>query len=163
MFWWQLFQLTMRAASIAHPRLKYAASFAILGLDVIEVSDDGSGIPRESRPYTATKHATSKIRNFDDIYTTSQTLGFRGEALFCLANISEKLVVATRTADEKVGQKLEFGRNGSLNQQKAQARRVGTTVSVHGFFNALPVRRADLKKRISVQRQRVFSMMQGCK
>jgi len=66
------------------------------GLDVIEVSDDGSGVPSHSRPLMAMKHATSKIRSFNDLYennfipdqnsTPRQNLGFRGEALFCLAN-----------------------------------------------------------------------------
>lgn len=64
------------------------------GLDIVEVSDDGSGVPMESRHFMAMKHATSKIRNFDEIYSTD-SLGFRGEALFCLANISGGLVVAT--------------------------------------------------------------------
>jgi DNA mismatch repair ATPase MutL len=112
----------------------------------------------------AMKHATSKIRHFDDIYETD-TLGFRGEALFCLANISNKMVVATRTADQPLGQKLEFTREGYLQHDTVcpVPRKVGTTVAVVKLFDALPVRRADLVKRIQAQRREVFLMVQGCK
>jgi DNA mismatch repair protein PMS2 len=137
------------------------------GMDVIEVSDDGCGVPIESRPYMAQKHATSKITSFDDIYTGSLpgTLGFRGEALFCLANLSENLVIVTRTAQDPLGQKMEFRRDGFLATDKGSMmpRKVGTTVAVVKLFDALPVRRADFCKRIQAQRAKVVSLMQGCK
>lgn len=134
-------------------------------MDVIEVSDDGSGVPLSSRPFMAQKHATSKIRSFDDIYQNhTSTLGFRGEALFCLANISENLVVVTRTKEDSLGQKLEYMANGELDVESVTMipRKVGTTVAVSKLFHALPVRRADLIKRIKVQRAKVVSMIQGC-
>lgn len=132
---------------------------------MIEVSDDGSGVPLSSRPFMATKHATSKIRSFDDIYQNhTSTLGFRGEALFCLANISENLVVVTRTKDDSLGQKLEYLANGELDTDSITMvpRKVGTTVAVGKLFHSLPVRRADLIKRIKAQRAKVVSMIQGC-
>ncbi len=135
------------------------------GLDVIEVSDDGSGVPLNSRPFVAQKHATSKIRSFQDIYNhTCTTLGFRGEALFCLANLSENLVLVTRTRQDVLGQKLEYLKNGALDVQSITSvpRKVGTTVAVSKLFHALPVRRADLIKRIKAQRSKVVSMIQGC-
>jgi DNA mismatch repair protein PMS2 len=140
------------------------------GMDVVEVSDDGCGVPASCRPFLAQKHATSKISAFDDIYnnsTMNATLGFRGEALFCLANLSANLVVVTRTADEEMGQKLQFRRDGSLllaenNADTWVPRKVGTTVAVVQLFDALPVRRADFCKRIVAQRVKVFSLMQGC-
>ena len=93
------------------------------GLEAIEVSDNGSGVPLSSRPLMAMKHATYKLRQFDDLYQNNQdapsgndnnntngddrsytacapTLGFRGDALFCLANLSRSLVVSTRTSDD---------------------------------------------------------------
>lgn len=90
------------------------------GLEAIEVCDNGHGVPKSSRPFMATKHATSKLRRFEDLYKDNDmtrirghddnedcdendcapTLGFRGEALFCLANLSRSLVVSTRTIDE---------------------------------------------------------------
>jgi len=136
------------------------------GLDLIEVSDDGGGVPRTSRPLLAMKHATSKIRTFDDFYRdthSGQNLGFRGEALFCLANLSENLVVSTRAEGDDVGEKLEFGTNGYVRDGSVATipRKVGTTVSVVKLFHSLPVRRTDLMRRIKAQRARLMKMMQG--
>jgi len=83
-------------------------------MDVIEVADNGCGVPLSSRALMATKHTTSKIRSFQDLYEDSTggdrvlTLGFRGEALFCLANLSQNLIVSTKTADDTVGQRMHF-------------------------------------------------------
>jgi DNA mismatch repair protein PMS2 len=68
------------------------------GVDVIEVSDDGCGVPSESRPLLAMKHATSKIRSFDELYLDTydngqmqlKSLGFRGEALFFLGEFESE-------------------------------------------------------------------------
>jgi DNA mismatch repair protein PMS2 len=116
----------------------------------------------------ATQHATSKIRSFDDIYrdgNDTSTLGFRGEALFSLANLSQNLVVATRTASEPLATKLEFRQDGRLDDSKtcSVARKVGTTVAVVKLFHRLPVRRADLSKTIKSQRDKLLKLMQGCK
>jgi DNA mismatch repair protein PMS2 len=146
------------------------------GLDIVEVSDDGCGVPAVSRPYMAHPHATSKIRSFQDIYndtttlaatastSTTTSLGFRGEALFCLANLSEKLVVATRTATEPVGQQMEFRHDGSLNLESIRPvpRKVGTTVAVVQLLGSLPVRRSDMMRRISQQRAKLMRLMEGC-
>jgi DNA mismatch repair protein PMS2 len=83
-------------------------------MDVIEVADNGCGVPLQSRSLMATKHATSKIRSFQDLYEDKDggekglTLGFRGEALFCLANLSQNLVVSTKTMNDTVGQRMHF-------------------------------------------------------
>eukprot|EP00978_Attheya_sp_CCMP212_P021349 scaffold62195_cov54-Attheya_sp.AAC.2 len=153
-----------------------------IGIDIVEVTDDGSGVPLESRPLLAMKHATSKIRTFDNIYEDSATclttssregmmhvpgqkqLGFRGEALFCLANLSQKLVVSTRTATNDLGQKMEFNHDGKLLESSITdiSRKVGTTVAVVKLFDALPVRRADMIKRIKAQRAKMLRLMQSC-
>lgn len=116
----------------------------------------------------ATQHATSKIRSFDDIYSDGEemsTLGFRGEALFSLANLSQSLVVATRTAAEALAQRLEFRQDGQLDESKTCSvpRKIGTTVAVVKLFHWLPVRRADLSKTIKAQRDKLMKLMQGCK
>ena len=68
------------------------------GSETIEVCNDGCGESLKSRPYMAMRHATLKLQYFDDLYSSSlcQDLGFRGEALFCLAHISKSLVVTVR-------------------------------------------------------------------
>ena len=137
------------------------------GLDIVEVSDDGCGVPVPSRPFLAHPSATSKIRSFEDIYnhTACTSLGFRGEALFCLANLSEKLVVATRTCDEYVAQKMEFGHDGALvpDSVTPTPRKTGTTVAVLKLLHSLPVRRADMERRIVQHRSKMMRLMEGCK
>ena len=142
------------------------------GLDVIEVSDDGSGVPKHSRPLLAMKHATSKIMNFDDLYKDEvidgklqpHKLGFRGEALFSLVQISQNLIVCTRTEDEEMAQQMQFNRDGYLDPNSVQdvARKVGTTVAVVKLFDKLPVRRADMIKRLKAQKAKVIRLMQAC-
>ena len=136
------------------------------GMEIIEVSDDGSGVPPASRPLLATRYATSKIRNFEDIYEgTGLSMGFRGEALFSLACLSDKLVVATRTAEEELGEKFEFGRDGALDPSSVERfpRKVGTTVAVVKPFRALPARRADIARRIRAERTKLYMLMESCK
>ena len=115
------------------------------------------------------KHATSKISSFEDLYSDDNpeppSLGFRGEALFCLCNISQNFIITTRTAEERIGQKLEFNRDGTLNDSKVEyiPKKVGTSVQIHKIFSNLPVRRMDFTKRIKSQRARLLKLMQNCK
>lgn len=90
-------------------------------------------------------------------------MGFRGEALFCLSNLSGSLIVATRTADQELAQKLTFRRDGSLDASSVceMPRKIGTTVAVVRLLEALPVRRADMIRRITSQRGRLMKMMVG--
>ncbi|CAB9504250.1 protein MutL [Seminavis robusta] len=133
------------------------------GLEILEVSDDGTGVPPVSRPFLAQAHATSKIRAFDDIYSSATSLGFRGEALFCLANLSGKLIVATRTESEPLGQKMEFKHDGTLDAASVAVvpRKVGTTVAVVKLLNSLPVRRADMERRITQHRSKLMRLMEA--
>ena len=136
------------------------------GLSIIEVSDDGTGVPPSSRPMLATKYATSKITTFEDIYAgTGLTMGFRGEALFSMACLSKNLIVATRTDEEEMAQKLEFRRDGSLDMASVKSihRKVGTTVAVVEPFSALPARRADMERRIRAERSKLYQLIQACK
>ena len=135
------------------------------GINMIEVADDGMGVPKDSRPFLATAHATSKISSFEEIYDPSgqQSLGFRGEALFCLANLSKNLIIATRTKDEVVAEKMEFQRDGSLRPGSLTklTKKVGTTVTVDGLLDAVPVRRADMIRRIKDQRRKLIKLVSG--
>jgi DNA mismatch repair protein PMS2 len=136
------------------------------GLDIVEVSDDGSGVPLASRPFLATRYATSKINRFEDIYAgTGLTMGFRGEALFSMACLSQTLIVATRTEEDELAQKMEFGRDGSINLQSVESihRKVGTTVAVVKPFLHLPARRADMARRIRTERAKLFRLLESCK
>jgi len=147
------------------------------GIEKIQVEDDGIGVPVASRYLMAMKHATSKISKFEDLNgsptepssqirtpnLSQQQLGFRGEALFCLANLSEKLEITTKTANDRVGQKLRFHQDGLLDNDSVCniPRKVGTTVTVHKLFAALPVRKLDFTKRIKSQRAKMLKLLQG--
>ncbi len=75
------------------------------GSESIRVSDDGCGIPAEQLPLAVAAHATSKIRSADDLFRVG-TLGFRGEALASIAEVS-RLVLRSRTPDSSAGAELE--------------------------------------------------------
>ena len=122
--------------------------------------------------HKAMKHATSKLRNFSSLYEDTyvdgkiekKQLGFRGEALFSMANVSQNLIIMTQTKDDIIGQRFECRRDGYLKQNSLQdiQRKIGTTVAVVKLFEALPVRRVDLIKRIKVQRSNMLKLMQAC-
>ena len=67
------------------------------GKKLVEVRDDGSGMSQDDALLAMERHATSKIREFDDL-TRVRTLGFRGEALPSIASVS-RMTVTTRRAD----------------------------------------------------------------
>lgn len=109
-------------------------------------------------------HATSKIQSFEDIYSSSAcTLGFRGEALFCLSNLCGKLIVATRTEHEQLAQKMEFDRQGNLIMDTIQElpRKVGTTVAAVRLFETIPVRRLDMMRHLPQQRGRLIKLIES--
>ena len=82
-----------------------------MGLDLIEVSDNGNGIDPSNYDKIALKHYTSKITNFDDINILN-SFGFRGEALNALCELSEELSVITKQVNQSIGYHLRFGKDG---------------------------------------------------
>lgn len=108
-------------------------------------------------------HTTSKIKEFQDIYNDNPSLGFRGEALYSLANLSGNLVIATRSATDSTAQKMEFRRDGTLVQDTVSdmPRKIGTTVAVLRLLEAVPVRRLDLVKRIKEHRSKLIQLVTG--
>src|SRR3989344_2972280 len=83
------------------------------GKKLIKVSDNGEGMTAEDAERALLRHATSKIKNQDDLFNI-QTLGFRGEALASLAAVSE-LKVITKPADQLEGFFIETEGGFTIN------------------------------------------------
>jgi DNA mismatch repair protein MutL len=112
------------------------------GIDLIEVADDGRGIPLAELPLAVQRHATSKLTTFDDLDRLS-TLGFRGEALPSIGAVSS-LTIRTRAQNAATGalMQVEFG-NACAPQPIAAP--IGTTVTVRDLFGNVPARRKFLR------------------
>jgi DNA mismatch repair ATPase MutL len=84
-------------------------------VDLIQVKDSGHGIPVVDRPLVCRRHCTSKIRDFQDLKeAAAKWLGFRGEAMSSMVELSGSLVVTTRVEGEQVATALKYGKAGEL-------------------------------------------------
>jgi DNA mismatch repair protein MutL len=112
------------------------------GKRLIRVVDDGEGMTRDDAIAAFERHATSKIRSFDDLDVLS-TLGFRGEALPSIASVS-RLWLRTKTARDVEGTEVEFS-GGKLMAVRDIAWPGGTEIEVKDLFFNVPARRKFLK------------------
>ncbi len=127
------------------------------GLEEIAVYDDGEGMEPQDLRLSVKRHATSKIRNLSDLYSLL-TLGFRGEALASIAEVS-RLTIKSRAKDFETGYELyvEFGKELSF---KPSAIKQGTLVSVKDLFTNLPARKAFLKSK-RAETAKVLEVIRG--
>lgn len=112
------------------------------GAELIRVSDDGCGIAPDDLPLAVASHATSKLKEADDLFRVG-TLGFRGEALASIAEVSRFLLVS-RAADQAEGAELEVVA-GEPAPVVPRGCPVGTTIEVRNLFFNTPVRRKFLR------------------
>jgi len=112
------------------------------GAEMIRVVDTGCGIPPEQLPLALASHATSKLVEVDDLFRVG-TLGFRGEALASIAEVS-RLVLRSRTAESDSGAEIEVT-GGKAGEVVPCGCPVGTLVEVHNLFFNTPVRRKFLR------------------
>ncbi len=112
------------------------------GTELVRVADDGGGIRADELPLAVASHATSKIVTADDLFDV-RTLGFRGEALASVAEISH-LLLRSRHRDEAAGCQLEV-RGGQAGAAVPCGCPVGTVVEVRQLFFNTPVRRKFLR------------------
>ena len=112
------------------------------GKDLIRVADDGKGMSPEDLPLAFLPHATSKLIEADDLFRI-RTLGFRGEALAAISEVS-RVRCQTRTADAEAGSELAIDA-GVAQPIKSCGCAVGTVIEVRHLFHNTPVRRTYLK------------------
>jgi len=113
------------------------------GKKLIEVRDNGSGMSEEDARLSIERHATSKIRGFDDL-TRVRTLGFRGEALPSIASVS-RFTLATSDNESGEATEIECDPLTGARTARPAARDRGTTVSVRELFENVPARRKFLR------------------
>ncbi|MCB7063778.1 DNA mismatch repair endonuclease MutL [Enterocloster citroniae] len=112
------------------------------GCSMVRVTDNGCGIPRDQIALAFLRHATSKIRSVEDLFTVS-SLGFRGEALASIAAVAQVELIS-KTSDSLTGSRyqIEGGAERGLEEIGAPE---GTTIIARNLFYNTPARKKFLK------------------
>ncbi len=145
-------EVVERPASVVKELIENAIDAGATAIDVvlehggrklIEISDNGSGMNEQDALLALERHATSKIRDFEDL-TRVRTLGFRGEALPSIASVSRFTLL---TSDGNAGHATEIVCDplAGTRQVRPAARDRGTTISVGELFENVPARRKFLR------------------
>ena len=113
------------------------------GIQSLLVRDDGCGIRYDEIELALSRHATSKLDQFDDIEGI-RTLGFRGEALPSIISVS-RVTMSTRTEEEAHGWQVQCEGGGAIVGPQPVQHGTGTTIEVSDLFFNVPVRRKFLK------------------
>ncbi|WP_026764332.1 DNA mismatch repair endonuclease MutL [Sediminibacterium salmoneum] len=119
------------------------------GKALIQVIDNGKGMSPEDASIAFERHATSKIRQIEDLFRIS-TMGFRGEALASVAAVSQ-VELKTRRAEDELGCWVEV-ENSKVIRQEACTAAVGTSISMKNLFFNVPARRNFLKSNAAEMR-----------
>jgi DNA mismatch repair protein MutL len=114
------------------------------GGELVRVVDNGCGIERQQLPLAVASHATSKLHDAEDLFRVA-TLGFRGEALASIAEVSQ-LRLRSRTPGSDAGTELEVN-GGHVQQAVPCGCPVGTALEVRNLFFNTPVRRKFLRTK----------------
>ena len=113
------------------------------GISYIRITDNGKGIPEDDLEMAFERHATSKIRNADDLSTVT-SMGFRGEALASIAAIA-RVELVSKTATQENGFKVVV-EGGNVIEKSEAGCALGTSITVTNLFYNTPVRYKFLKK-----------------
>ncbi|HET9913008.1 MAG TPA: DNA mismatch repair endonuclease MutL [Anaerolineales bacterium] len=120
------------------------------GKKLIEVADDGSGIPSDELELAVSRHATSKLIHSNDLFSIS-TLGFRGEALASIGSVA-RMTITSRVQDEKEGARLRVEGGTLAGGLTKVGTTIGTTVRVEDLFYNVPARLKFLKSDTTERR-----------
>jgi len=120
------------------------------GKTLIRVVDNGDGMDADDAQHCFANHATSKIRNFNELETIN-SLGFRGEALASVAAIA-RITLMTKQAGGNEGTKVVVTEN-SIKEKVAIGCATGTDIAITDLFYNVPARKKFLKKEQTEWRQ----------
>ncbi|MEO6228814.1 MAG: DNA mismatch repair endonuclease MutL [Ferruginibacter sp.] len=120
------------------------------GKSLIQVIDNGKGMSETDARMSFERHATSKIKNIDDLFHI-KTMGFRGEALASIAAVSQ-VELRSKRAGEITGTYIEID-NSVVKKQEPIAMEQGTSIAMKNLFFNVPARRNFLKSNPSELRQ----------
>ena len=119
------------------------------GKSLIQVIDNGNGMSETDARMAFERHATSKIKVFEDLFKI-KTMGFRGEALASIAAVAQ-VELKTRKAENELGSFIEI-ENSIVLKQEPCAYNVGTSISMKNLFFNVPARRNFLKSNAAEMR-----------
>lgn len=120
------------------------------GKKLIQVSDNGVGIPADEIALAVSRHATSKLSKAEDLFDI-RTLGFRGEALSSIGSVA-KLSIVSKHRDADLGAEVSVD-GGKTEGVKAKSAPDGTVVRVEDLFFNVPARLKFLKTNTTENRQ----------
>ena len=112
------------------------------GKKLIQITDNGCGMVRDDAMLAFERHATSKIKDTDDLLSIA-TLGFRGEALPSIASVA-RLHLETRAEEEVAGTVIEIN-GGKLIRVEEAGLPLGTSITIRDLFFNTPARKKFLK------------------
>ena len=116
------------------------------GKTLIKITDNGKGIPKEDLPLAIERHATSKLRQIEDLEKID-SFGFRGEALASIASIS-KMTVISKTENDVTANKM-IVEAGEITEFTEDVGKTGTTIKIEKLFFNVPVRYKFLKNDVT--------------
>jgi DNA mismatch repair protein MutL len=119
------------------------------GKALLQVIDNGKGMSETDARMAFERHATSKIRNIEDLFRI-RTMGFRGEALASIAAVAQ-VEMKTRRAEDELGSYIEI-ENSAVKKQEACSCATGTNLSMKNLFFNVPARRNFLKSNAAEMR-----------
>ncbi|UJR14601.1 hypothetical protein I4U23_001596 [Adineta vaga] len=134
-------------------------TFIAHGADLIELVDNGDGIPEHDFEKIGLRYHTSKLSQFEDLEHVI-TYGFRGEALSSIC-IYADVTIVTRHASASIGTKLIFDGEGQVISRVPCPRETGTTVSIRSLFSRFPVRRTELQAHSKREFSQALNIIQS--
>ena len=119
------------------------------GKALVQVIDNGKGMSETDARMAFERHATSKIRNIEDLFRI-KTMGFRGEALASIAAVAQ-VELKTRRVEDELGNYIEI-ENSAVKKQELISCAAGTNISMKNLFFNVPARRNFLKSNAAEMR-----------